>query len=103
MNSPSSDQPLSQQAALLHRSGKLEEAERLYLAALAADAQDVTALHFLGVLRAQQGRIAEALEKIDAARALAPMTPKSVSIAPMCSKARAARKKRWRSMTRRWC
>ena len=72
MNSPSSDQPLSQQAALLHRSGKLEEAERLYLAALAADAQDVTALHFLGVLRAQQGRIAEALEKIDAARALAP-------------------------------
>jgi len=72
MNSPSSDQPLSQQAALLHRSGKLAEAERLYLAALAADARDMTALHFLGVLRAQQGRMAEALEKIDAALALAP-------------------------------
>jgi Flp pilus assembly protein TadD len=63
MNSPSSDQSLSQQAIALHRSGKLEEAERLYLAALAANAQDVTALHFLGVLRAQQGRMAEALEK----------------------------------------
>ena len=72
MNSPSSDQSLSQQAALLHRSGKLEEAERLYLAALAANAQNVTALHFLGVLRAQQGRMTEALEKIDAALALAP-------------------------------
>jgi len=72
MNSPSSDQSLSQQATLLHRSGKLEEAERLYLAALAANAQDMTALHFLGVLRAQQGRMAEALEKIDAALVLAP-------------------------------
>src|SRR5690348_14904181 len=72
MNSPPSDQPLNPQAIALHRSGKLQEAERLYLAALAANALDVTALHFLGVLRAQQGRMAEALEKIDAARALAP-------------------------------
>jgi predicted O-linked N-acetylglucosamine transferase (SPINDLY family) len=72
MNSPSSDQSLSQQAALLHRSGKLDEAERLYLAALAADARDATALHFLGVLRAQQGRMIEALEKIDAALVLTP-------------------------------
>jgi protein O-GlcNAc transferase len=72
MNSPSSPQTLSQQAILLHRSGKLDEAERLYLAALAADARDTTALHFLGVLRAQQGRMAEALEKIEAALALAP-------------------------------
>jgi predicted O-linked N-acetylglucosamine transferase (SPINDLY family) len=72
MNSPTSEQSLSQQAVLLHRSGKLEEAERLYLAALAANAQDATALHFLGLLRAQQGRMAEALEKLDAARALAP-------------------------------
>src|SRR3954470_17482526 len=74
MNSPSDhqagNQALSQQAALLHRSGKLEEAERLYLAALAADAKDVTALHLLGVLRAQQGRLAEALAKIEAALAL---------------------------------
>ena len=76
MNSPSNPQAghqtLSQQASLLHRSGKLDEAERLYLAALAADARDVTALHFLGVLRAQQGRLAEALEKIDAALKLKP-------------------------------
>jgi predicted O-linked N-acetylglucosamine transferase (SPINDLY family) len=65
-------QSLSQQAVLLHRSGKLVEAEALYLAALAADAKDVLALHLLGVLRAQQGRLAEALEKIDAAHALQP-------------------------------
>jgi predicted O-linked N-acetylglucosamine transferase (SPINDLY family) len=65
-------QNLSQQAVLLHRSGKLAEAEALYLAALAADARDVTALHLLGVLRAQQGRLTEALEKIDAAHALQP-------------------------------
>ena len=72
MNSPSSDQSLSQQAIALHRSGRLAEAEQLYLAALAANARDATALHFLGVLRAQQGRMAEALEKIDAALALTP-------------------------------
>ena len=72
MNSPSEHQSLSQQAALLHRSGKMQEAERLYLAALAADSRDVTALHLLGVLRAQQGQLAEALEKIEAALALQP-------------------------------
>jgi len=72
MNSPTRDQSLSQQAVLLHRSGRLDEAERLYLAALAADARDAMALHFLGVLRAQQGRLTEALEKIDAALTLTP-------------------------------
>lgn len=68
----SATQTLSQQASLLHRSGKLDEAERLYLAALAENAHDVMALHFLGVLRAQQGRLSEALEKIDAALTLKP-------------------------------
>src|SRR5689334_1115481 len=60
MNSSSGPQTVSQQAALLHRSGKLREAEQLYLAALAVDSRDVTALHLLGVLRAQQGQLAEA-------------------------------------------
>jgi len=70
MNSP--NPTLSQQAALLHRSGKLQDAERLYLAALAADCRDVTALHLLGVLRAQQGQLGEALDKIEAALSLEP-------------------------------
>ncbi len=70
MNSPTPT--LSRQAALLHRSGKLQDAERLYLAALAADGRDVAALHLLGVLRAQQGRMEEALQRIEAALALAP-------------------------------
>ena len=65
-------QSLSQQAVLLHRSGKLAEAEALYLGALAADAKDVRALHLLGVLRAQQGRLAEALESHDRAISLDP-------------------------------
>lgn len=73
MNSP--DKTLSQQGALLHRSGKLREAEQLYRAALAADARDVTALHLLGVLHAQTGDLAQALEKIEAALALDPSNP----------------------------
>jgi protein O-GlcNAc transferase len=62
----------TEDAIALHRSGRLDEAERLYLAALAMDGRDVSALHFLGVLRAQQGRLDEALAGIEAALALAP-------------------------------
>ena len=63
---------LTQQALMLHRKGQLAEAEALYLQALAADAHDFTARHFLGVARAQAGRNAEALADLDAALALKP-------------------------------
>src|ERR1700759_1932327 len=52
---------LTDQAIALQRSGRLDEAERLYLEVLAHDPQDFTARHLLGVTRAQSGRIDEAL------------------------------------------
>ena len=60
------------QAAALHRSGRLAEAEVLYRAALAADPRDANAQQLLGVALAQQGRPEEGLAEIDRALALAP-------------------------------
>ncbi len=50
-----------------HRDGRLSEAERDYKATLAAKPFHVDALHYLGVLRHQQGQHeeAEALGRID--------------------------------------
>jgi predicted TPR repeat methyltransferase len=62
---------LSAAIALLRR-GQLEEAEKIYLAVLQADADDVDALHFLGVMRHQQGRSLQALELVSRAVALRP-------------------------------
>jgi len=56
-----------QQALTLHRQGRLAEAERLYRAALAKQPQQFEVLHFLGVLRLQQGDAREALELLRAA------------------------------------
>jgi len=44
---------LSEQAVALHRSGRLAEAESLYLRLLADDPRDFNARHLLGVMRAQ--------------------------------------------------
>ncbi len=57
---------LLDQAAGLHRSGQFGQAERLYGQILAADAGHVEARYRLGLLRAEQGRMAEALELITA-------------------------------------
>jgi tetratricopeptide (TPR) repeat protein len=51
-----------EEAVVLHRQGRLEEAERRYGAALKIDRRHFGALHYLGVLRAQQGRFADAIE-----------------------------------------
>jgi protein O-GlcNAc transferase len=66
---------LGEEALALHRSGQFAEAERLYLAALQANPADGKALHLLGVLRAQQGRLEEALAGIQAARLYLPNDP----------------------------
>ena len=58
---------LLDQAIKLHASGDLTAAERLYANILSADPSNFTALHFLGVLRAQQGRNSEAQRLIEAA------------------------------------
>ncbi len=63
---------LLEQALTLHRSGKLAQAEALYARAAEADPSDATAQKYLGVVRAQQGRGADALEALDAALAIQP-------------------------------
>jgi protein O-GlcNAc transferase len=69
---------LSEQAVALHRSGQLAEAERLYLQVLASDPRDFTARHLLGVMRAQAGRMDEALADITAALAIRPDDPEAL-------------------------
>ena len=58
---------LLDQAIKLHGSGNLAEAERIYASLLSADPSNSTALQFLGVLRAQQGRNNDALSLVGAA------------------------------------
>ncbi|WP_157056024.1 tetratricopeptide repeat protein [Candidatus Burkholderia verschuerenii] len=55
-----------------HRDGRLTDAERDYCAALAAEPRHVDALHYLGVLRHQQGQHAEAAELVRRAVDLRP-------------------------------
>jgi predicted O-linked N-acetylglucosamine transferase (SPINDLY family) len=59
-------------AMTLHRSGKLEEAARLYRAVLAAAPNDFDALHLLGVLLSARRQSAEGIELIKRALALQP-------------------------------
>jgi len=66
---------LTDQAIALQRSGRLQEAERLYLEVLAQAPEDFTARHLLGVVRAQSGRLDQALADIDAALATNPHDP----------------------------
>jgi predicted O-linked N-acetylglucosamine transferase (SPINDLY family) len=67
------------QAISFHQTGKLADAERLYLQLMAAAPQEATAHHMLGVVRAQQGRNQEALELMHAALALKPRAPEVLS------------------------
>src|SRR3954447_2201780 len=55
------------EAEMLHRQGRLEEAERIYAAIVACIPNHFDALHLLGVLRQEQSRPAEALSLIAAA------------------------------------
>jgi predicted O-linked N-acetylglucosamine transferase (SPINDLY family) len=56
-----------QHAVGLHQRGQLGEAERFYRQVLNAKSNHFEARHFLGLLRAQQGRHREALDLINAA------------------------------------
>lgn len=66
---------LLRQALAFHQTGNLAEAERLYLQLMRAAPQDASAPHFLGVVRAQQGRNREALALMDTALKLKPDVP----------------------------
>jgi predicted TPR repeat methyltransferase len=59
-------------AIALHRGGQLEEAEKVYLAVLEADPDNVEALHYLGVMRHQQSRSYLALQLVSRAIKLRP-------------------------------
>lgn len=63
---------LFRQAALLHKSGKLGEAEQLCRQILDGAPGDADALYMLGIIFAQQGCYPEALERIGAALAIRP-------------------------------
>jgi tetratricopeptide (TPR) repeat protein len=61
-----------ERAFVLHQSGRLAEAEPLYLQVLRAAPGDFAAQLLLGILRSQQGRKDEALELLNAALAIDP-------------------------------
>src|SRR6185503_2025560 len=63
------------QAVAAHRSGALGEAEQRYRRLLEKAPSSVATRHMLGVLRAQSGDTAEALELIGAALASKPDAP----------------------------
>ena len=59
-------------AIALHRRGQLEEAERVYLAVLEADHENPDALHYLGVMRHQQGQWPLAVDLVRRALQISP-------------------------------
>jgi protein O-GlcNAc transferase len=67
------------QAITFHQTGKLADAERLYLQLMAVVPREPAAHHMLGVVRAQQGRNSEALELMGAALTLNPHAPEVLS------------------------
>ena len=72
-------QTLLNQAIAFHQTGRLADAERLYLQLMAAQPREPAAHHMLGVVRAQQGRNSEALALMDKALTLKPGAPEVLS------------------------
>jgi len=72
-------QSVLNQAIGFHQTGNLADAERLYVDVMRAAPREAVAPHLLGVIRAQQGRNAEALELIGAALMLKPDAPEMLS------------------------
>ncbi|HXR94843.1 MAG TPA: tetratricopeptide repeat protein [Rhizomicrobium sp.] len=68
-----------QEALALHKAGRLNEAEPLYLKALAQDPNFYPALHLMGLIRLHQGRAGEALPYIERALKLQPATPEMLA------------------------
>ena len=61
------------------RRGNLAEAARLYLQVLAAEPDNFTARHLLGIIRFQEGRNAEALDLIGQAVTINPKAAEALS------------------------
>jgi len=71
---PNRDTHAFRHALALHRSGKLLEAERAYLAIVDADPRHADALRLAGVVAAQGGRLAEARDRLQRALAIDPQS-----------------------------
>src|SRR5258707_1870954 len=67
MLEPTAAKELLKQALASHQAGRIAEAEERYETILSAFPDNYDAQHYLGVLRAQQGRNDEALVLIEAA------------------------------------
>jgi tetratricopeptide (TPR) repeat protein len=63
-----------EEALNLHREGRLDAAEQIYAAVLAADPHNFSALHLSGLVKYQQGRFAEALRLVAAALEAKPIS-----------------------------
>jgi len=72
---PSSPDNLAHAGATAHASGDLQTAEQHYLRALASQADHPVALHYLGVLRYQQGRLDDALPLLERTASRVPYEP----------------------------
>jgi protein O-GlcNAc transferase len=72
-------QAVLNQAIAFHQTGNLADAERLYLQLMTAAPRESAAPHLLGVVRAQQGRNAEALALIGKALEIRPDAPEMLS------------------------
>jgi tetratricopeptide (TPR) repeat protein len=68
-----------QEALALHRSGRLDEAEKLYARVLKAQRDNFDALHLLGMLNQQRGKSGEAYRLISAALKVEPRSPDALS------------------------
>jgi protein O-GlcNAc transferase len=72
-------QPI-EQGMMLHRQGRMAEAEAVYRSILARDARHFDALHMLGLVRFQNGAAGEAYELINSAVKLRPKSAQALSV-----------------------
>ncbi len=79
MGSPHTSQEILDQAKARHAAGDLAAAEPLYRRLLETDPGNPQALHLLGVLAHQTGRIGEALERMERAVAVRPDYPEALN------------------------
>jgi len=75
LTAPASADDLAQRALAAHRRGDVDAADREYRAALAQSPNHPLALHYLGVIAYQRGRLIEALPLLERAAQLRPDEP----------------------------
>ena len=77
--------PRFREAVALHRQGRLAEAANLYSQILKVQRDHFDALHYLGIVKAQQGSNNEAKKLIGAALRIRPNSAKALSSWQTCS------------------